>query len=379
MLHVSALLLSTDVCFELDGHESNASVSRRVRQCVPALTRHRSDGSVCLLHSGDQPMRMFLSVFFCLCAVCVADTLVVGSKTLDGVFEGFESRKFLFRTRDGKLARQDRSSVRSLTLDKPREVDLFLSASRKAETVLLLGYDKLTFSFKQDGSERNVSGMRVHKLDMEVPLFDDAAARQGQASGPIPPLDLSGVANGVSLTEGQRVSLAEYVSARKAYDAFLAESTSMVRQMDGATGAKRDDLLNRLRRRKSEEQQAMQGLRRAESALLAAFPNGIAPPPPPVGRPLPPRRGTSKLPDLGEDGVLLIDVSGLEKLPDLSQAQKTAVERYKSAVQRYEHLASQPMTADNQAEPDAVLGKVTTETKTALSALLEAFPGLRFE
>jgi len=325
--------------------------------------------------------------------MCVADTLVVGAKRLDGVFEGFEGRKFLFRTRDGKLHRQDRSSVRSLNLDKPREVDLFLSPSRKGEKSQLLGYDRLSFTVRKNGRESRLSGMRVHKIELEVPLFDDAAAGRRQASGPIPALDLSGL-KGATMTQGQKTALARYKSARAKYEAFLAESTAMVRQMDGATGAKRDELLNRLRRRKSEEQPVTRALQEAESVLLAAFPPAQAGE---GGKPAGDRprsvakgdeakgdrphtqRGAAELPDAGEDGVLLLDVSGLERIPDLSEAQKAAIKRYKLASGSYRRLAGKTVTVDNQAEIDVALARAATEIKAAQAALLKAFPGLRFE
>jgi len=313
-----------------------------------------------------------------------ADTLTVGSKELDGVFEGFAGRKFLFRTRDGKLHRQDRGSVRSLKLDKPREVDLFLSASRKSEKAHLLGYDKMSFTIQRNGRESKLSGMRVYKMEMEVPMFDDAAAARGRGTGPIPPLDLSGV-EGASLTAEQSRALAAYKSARREYDAFLAESSRLVKEMDAATGAKRDELLNRLRRRKAEEQPVTRALQKAESALLAAIPEEPADVPEkvrenrPQGDRRPPQQGQAELPDVGDDGVLLLDVSGLAKMPDLNNAQSAAVKRYQSAARKYQELSGKTVTVENQAETDAALAKVTAEIKAAQVALLKAFPGLRFE
>jgi len=63
-----------------------------------------------------------------------------------------------------------------------------------------------------------------------------------------------------------------YKTAKVAYDAFLTKSTEMVKALDKATGQARENLLNKLRLRKNEEQPITIEMKKSQAELLAAFP-----------------------------------------------------------------------------------------------------------
>ena len=69
-----------------------------------------------------------------------------------------------------------------------------------------------------------------------------------------------------------------------------------------------------------------------------------------------------------------IDVSGLEKAPDLNKEQKTALQNYKAAKSEYERLTI-GATGTDQTEAQERAGNRVRE---AQRGLLKAFPGIRF-
>ena len=73
-------------------------------------------------------------------------------------------------------------------------------------------------------------------------------------------------------TPAQVKAYDRYRAARGNYDAFLAKSAEMVKAMDRSTGSAREDLLNKLRLRKNEEQSIVAEMRKAQAELLVAFP-----------------------------------------------------------------------------------------------------------
>ena len=73
-------------------------------------------------------------------------------------------------------------------------------------------------------------------------------------------------------TPAQSKAYNRYKTARASYDAFLAKSVEMIKALDKATGQAREDLLNKLRLRKNEEQPKAIEMKKAQAELLAAFP-----------------------------------------------------------------------------------------------------------
>ena len=73
-------------------------------------------------------------------------------------------------------------------------------------------------------------------------------------------------------TPAQSKAYNRYKVARETYNAFLTKSAEMVKAMDKSTGSSREDLLNKLRLRKNDEQPIASEMKKAQEELLAAFP-----------------------------------------------------------------------------------------------------------
>jgi hypothetical protein len=94
---------------------------------------------------------------------------------------------------------------------------------------------------------------------------------------PRPAIDISSVDGRADLSPAQSAAVQKYKEARRRYDVFVAENAALVKQMDTATGPNRIKLLDTLRQRKGEEPPVRAALKKAEDALLAAFPEAAEP------------------------------------------------------------------------------------------------------
>lgn len=293
-----------------------------------------------------------------------ADVLTVGTRRHQGSFEGFEAGQFLFRTAAGQIIRQSRPTVRSLQCDAPRPVKLLRANRRDEETVNLLGYANARFAIEAKGCEESVFGMHVRSIELRwVP--GNGRGREGRPK-PARQIDLVALEARDDLTAEQARVLRRYRAARTKYDAFVAQSSALVSEMDRATGKRREDLLDSLRRRKDAEQPLKRDLEAATAALPAAFPDPPAEPDRKQNAEAHQPAGAERteVPKVGADEVLLIDVSDLRG-SSLTREQELAVRNYEAATRQYADAA-----------PDKERAAIA-ELKQAQTGLLKAFPGLK--
>jgi hypothetical protein len=208
-------------------------------------------------------------------SLCHADRLVAGNKTHEGTFQGFEKNRFMFATTDGDYLSKPRTTVKELAMDPPRNVILTYK-NKKTEEVRLTGYRMSKFSHQEKKAiEETV--ISVMKLKSVTVPYTSGGGADGPSDGilRIGLSTLDKVIGDTKLTETETQALERYKAAKKKYDEFRAESARLVAEMDAATGAHREDLLNQLRKRKNEEQPILNDLRAASQEFQNAFPNLI--------------------------------------------------------------------------------------------------------
>lgn len=305
-------------------------------------------------------------------SACLGDTMLVGMKKHSGTFAGYENNEFVFTAKGGRMLRQGRMQVRSVLIDTPREV-ILLESGKKAAEVKLVGYAKSRFTIIRGGQEQSVIAMRVKRITVKQ---EPEIAGTGSAAGSTAArtLDIAPLEARKDLSPQQSSVLNEYKVARDEYHSFLSESSSMVARMDGLTGAAREQLLNTLRTMKNGEQPLKRRLESAETALLATIPQPWKMPTNPESE-KDRTHAEPNLPDVSEDEVLLIDVSGLEKILDLNEDQKTALEDYNTAKNEYDRLTAGAVGTDATDIHEEAIAVI----KTAQKELLKAFPGIKFE
>jgi len=308
---------ATVPCMYTDVQANDSSTKKALLKGVSIRKEARRTGySIVNEHKKRHRLMAAVAAILCLCLLvpvtCRADVLTVGTRKHRGTFEGFENRQFLFRTSDGRLLHQDRPTVRSMKLRwLPRK-------------------------------GRHHEGRPKPKRR----------------------IDISALEKRNDLTDQQTSVIRRYRAVRMKYDAFVAKSSAMVAEMDDARGKRREDLMDSLRRRKDAEQPLKRDLENATAALLAAFPDPL----PDAGDPergdggQPAEQGKTRIPEIGEDEILLIDVAGL-KGPSLSREQASAIKTYEAAKRRYQ-----------AADADA---KAVAGLQDAQSILLKAFSGLK--
>ena len=288
--------------------------------------------------------------------VAAADTLVVRGHSYEGTFTSYQKNAFQFALADGKNLDEPRPQVESLTLTQPRRV--MIEQAGKTLDVKLMGYQKAKFSIVKAGKEESLFGMTVQRI-----VVQDEPAAAGEeglpgAPRPRPRLDIARVLDRRDLTPGQTAAITRCLAERKSYDAFLAESTKMVLEMDQATGKRRNTLLDALRKRRIDEQPLKRALDAAEQAVQAAFPLGIEASREEASVADPARAKTPKSPAGSTGDVFILDVLPLRQQPNLSDAQKAAIQAYQAAAQIYGQKA--------------VLGADSSETRTSITALHQA-------
>ena len=219
----------------------------------------------------DPVLKMMLGILF-LAGVATAGTMVVGRTTYEGVLEGYEDGRFVFRTTEGKVIRQTRAAVSRLVPGQDCRVS-YERLGKKRGTARLVKYEKMRFVVEKDGKEETLFGAAVKRLI----VTPSAPAGGGAGGGPggqavVSPVDISGIEGNPDKSPQQVAALSRYKTVRAKYEQFLAESTRLVAEMDGATGRKRDKLLEQLRFRKIEQRPLVDEVRRATDALYKAFP-----------------------------------------------------------------------------------------------------------
>lgn len=192
--------------------------------------------------------------------------VILGGQTKEGTFQGFEKGRFLFLPSKGKFMKEQPSRVSKLVLPSPTKAVYETTDGKKEEGVVFKGYEKGKFIFVKDGKEVPVMAMKMKLIE---PSFESEGGDAGGTSYPIPKVDLANF--GGDLNADQQAVLEKFTAAKKAFDAFLAESTEMVQEMDKLKGPKREQLLNELRKRKEAEQPLRNDLRVAYKALVGAF------------------------------------------------------------------------------------------------------------
>ncbi len=326
-------------------------------------------------------LRVSVFVLLLLASVTAqADMLKVRSKEYQGTFQGYESKKFIFRAKSGKMLKQLRSSVRSLKLDSPTEIRLQTKSKKKPEKVLLIGYNKGKFSIKRSGKASNVTGMNVERITVMRQAASGGTSTDTRNA--ISPIDVSGLEN-AQLTPQQSSAVEQYKRARSTYDSFLAQSSALVAKMNNASGSTRSSLLTQLRQRKDQEQPIKREMESAHAEMLSAFPglaNGgtieIKSRPTQSSAPSKPVLQRTELtlvvPKLGANEVFVIDAAVLNQLGAANKNQESAIKIYDAAAKDYERFVADPAGVAKEKDPEQIRNNLSNAQKT----LLMAFPNL---
>lgn len=213
----------------------------------------------------------FLLISLVFTATSFADKLVSGTKTHTGTFEGFNKNIFEFKVKGGKTLKFNKTKVKSLTLSKPLKVSYMQRGKEQVDNVNFVSYEKFKFNFIVKGKPKKINGITMKNITKSWSNYSAGSGRSGEQPRPMQALDLSGI-NRENLNDSDKAIVAEYDDALAAYNQFINESSKMVRQMDSATGQARENLLNKLRTRKQDEQPVRKRLEEAEAAVLKAFP-----------------------------------------------------------------------------------------------------------
>lgn len=207
-----------------------------------------------------------------LVATCASgDQLVIlGGQAKDGTFQGFDGGKILFQPSKGRFMKEQPSRISKLVLTTPTKASYKTSDGKTEEGVIFKGYEKGKFIFVKDGKEVPVTALKMKSIE---PVFQTGGGGgEGGGEYPIPPVDVASL--GDNLTEGQKAIIDRFNTAKKSFDEFLAVSVGMVKEMDTLKGAKREEVMNDLRRRKEAEQPLKRALVESYKELIGAFSEG---------------------------------------------------------------------------------------------------------
>jgi hypothetical protein len=200
-------------------------------------------------------------------SVTLADQLAMIGSTKEGTFQKFENGNFEFLTDKSRFLRPGSSQVTRLVLDKPIRVRYLLSDSNQVAEGELRGFEKRTFNLTRDGQAVAIPLAKVKSIHRVL----NNEGNGGNGGYPIPDVNVDDLAKG-EVTPQQQAGLNRFTQAKKAFDAFVVESTAMTREMDQAVGARRQALLNKLRERKTAEQPLRNELGAAYKSLTELFP-----------------------------------------------------------------------------------------------------------
>lgn len=331
-----------------------------------------------------------------------ADTIKTAMGEEKGTFSEYKNNKFILKTDKGRTVEIPKASARELILDEPVKVSMLRKGKSKPESAELIGYGKLQFKLKQKSKTLSLSAMYITSLKAHVPMSSGGAGSAvGSGDTAIPAIDTSEF-DEAAMTEAQRSALTSYRSTRKRYDAFLSESTALVREMDRSSGQRREELLTKLRIRKNQEQPIRLEMSSAHRALLAAFPAGFPlkmKQAPVAEQPIAPPPGQSagevieKTIDIAEGEVLLIDTTPLAMSGNLTEPQMKALDKYERAAIAFDKLSKshsalgQKLNKASAEEREPLMetfekskGEVAAARNKLLAAqkvFLKAFPNLQ--
>lgn len=288
-----------------------------------------------------------------------ADLLTSGGVTRSGRFAGYRSDHFSFAADDGAPLDHHRGTVQKLALEAPLTVTLLRSnQAPPGDEVLLSGFEAGAFSIERSGRVQQVPALFVASISVPAPAAGTAAA---PTPGPRPAIDVAALERS-PMSEAQRALLDDYREARRDYDAFVAESSALVAQLDTLTGARRMELLEKLRHRNHSEQPLATALRRTEQAVRQAFGDHPGTSAGTGTESHPAQAGTEPR----EWRVMLIDVQPFRGMPGLTALQQAAIARYESSTQAIQAALT---SAD-----EATIQSAAAALQQAETALLQAFP-----
>lgn len=209
------------------------------------------------------------------------DTMVVKGKKYDGTFESMKNDKIHFLPDGGKTMHETRAFVEQLTINPPASAIVTPKGKKKTTDMKLKGYEKSNFIFDRNGESVMMPGMQITAIEMALDFdrapggaaaSDNDSDNTGDKPLRIDIKDLSAWMKEGNATPAQTRAFESYKVARESYDRFVMESAVMVKAMDSAKGPAREDFLNKLRKRKNDEQPLLGALKSAEKELLTAFP-----------------------------------------------------------------------------------------------------------
>jgi hypothetical protein len=209
-----------------------------------------------------------------LASATQADQITMfASKPTEGTFKGVAKGSMIVLNEKGKVTRELPSRISRITFSAPIPVTYLTSDSKKEETALLTAFEKQEYHLEKDGKPLRVAASKIKTMDLTSENDGGGGAGGVENAYPVPACDSAVLQAAVpNPTEPQQKALARFQKAKQSFDAFLAESTTLVEKMDKAAGAKRQELLNTLRERKNKEQPIKAELVAAYSALKQLYP-----------------------------------------------------------------------------------------------------------
>jgi hypothetical protein len=223
--------------------------------------------------------RILITASLVLCPLLLlADEWIAGGTKQDGYFQSFTNGAFMLRSSRGRLLKEQPTRINKLTFDKPIKVTYITSDKKEPQEGTLKGYEKSYFHFEKDGKPVQVAYMKVRSMDR----IADPTVHDNSGGGVISGIDTDSLEKryaGAGMTPAQSAALAAYKAARNQYDTFINQSSSLVSQMNSASGMQRENLMNQLRKRKFDEQPIKNAMLDAQADLLDAFPDAGQPAP----------------------------------------------------------------------------------------------------
>lgn len=201
-----------------------------------------------------------------------------GIKNQEGSFQSFKNDRFYFQaTAAKKTLNEQRINVEKLVVEPAAKVIIIPRGKKKTDNMKLKGYEKSNFIFvDSSGKEVSIPGSQISSITPDFDSDRGGGSAENDTPGPARMIvdmnELSSWMKEGNPTEAQTKAFEGYKAARTKYDDFVKDSTALVKAMDKSTGPTREDFLNKLRKRKNDEQTLLGELKKAETELLTAFP-----------------------------------------------------------------------------------------------------------
>jgi hypothetical protein len=205
-----------------------------------------------------------------------ADVMVVKNEKHEGSFQGYKDGTFSFKTSKGKVIKVDRKQVTRLELKKPVSVSTTLKGKNKSQSMMLKKYGTMKFTFVENKKDKALLYHNILEISTGGSgggsMGGGAVAAQGSSSLADKLYSVSSLLARDDLSEEQSRVAQEYDTAKNNWKDFVEESSRMQKEMEQSKGQRREELLNKLRYRKNEEQPVKNALINATKALLETFP-----------------------------------------------------------------------------------------------------------